>query len=161
MKYIGYGLFMLFAWLIPGLSLANPNSIAFAHNLQKDAQVAQHKGVPILIIFTSPDCSYCEVVMKNYLIPMQRNREYANKVIMRRVEINSIQPMTDFAGKTTTPQQYAAQFKIKITPVIIVYTPDGMPAADPLVGLGPADYYGGNLDSVIDAGLAKMHAAGH
>ena len=161
MKYIRFGLFAICAWMLSGMALANPNNIVLAHNLHQDAALAQRAGVPVLIIFTSPGCAYCERVMQNYLIPMQRNPEYARKVIIRRVDISSDTLLTDFGSKPTTGQQYAASLKIKLTPTIIVFTPNGTPAADPLVGLGPEDYYGGNLDAVIDAGLAKMHPAAH
>lgn len=159
MKYIRSGLFALCIWMLSGLAVANPNVISFAQNLHADAQLARQKGVPVLIIFTSVDCGYCERVIKDYLIPMQHNADYAKKVLIRRVEISSDKPLTGFDGKQITGQQYAALMKIKLTPTIIVFTPDGVPAGDPLVGLGPEDYYGGYLDAAIDAGLAKMHPA--
>jgi len=161
MKYIRFGLFALCAWMLSGQALANPNVISVAKDLHHDAQLALRTGVPVLIIFTSPGCSYCERVMKNYLIPMQRNRDYASKVLIRRVEIDSTKPLTGFDGKATSGQQYAASLKVKFTPTIIVFTPNGTPAGDPLIGLGPEDYYGGYLDAAIDAGLAKMRAAAH
>lgn len=159
MKYIQSGLFALCIWMLSGLAMANPNIVTYAKDLHADGQLAQHKGVPVLIIFTSVDCGYCERVMKNYLIPMQHNPVDSKKVLIRRVEISSDKPLTGFDGKPTTGKQYAAQMKIKLTPTIIVFTPDGVPAGDPLVGLGPEDYYGGYLDAAIDAGLSKMHPA--
>jgi len=147
--------------MLSGLAVANPNIVSFAKNLHADAQLARQKGVPVLIIFTSLDCGYCERVMKDYLIPMQHNPDSAKKVLIRRVEISSDKPLIGFDGKQITSQQYAALMKIKLTPTIIVFTPDGMPAGDPLVGLGPEDYYGGYLDAAIDAGLTKMRPAAH
>lgn len=161
MKYIRSGLFALCVWMLSGMALANPNNIVMARNLHNDAQLAERAGIPVLIIFTSPGCAYCERVMHNYLIPMQRNRDYARKVLIRRVDISSDSALTDFNGKLTTGQHYATALKVRLTPTIIVFTPNGVPAADPLVGLGPEDYYGGYLDAAIDAGLAKMHPAAH
>jgi thioredoxin-related protein len=136
-------------------AFAKTDIIAFAKDLQKDGQIAAQQHVPILIIFTSPDCHYCERVMKNFLIPMQGNPEYAHKVIMRRVEINNASKLIDFDGVVTTQQAYAATQKAHFTPTMIVYTPNGTSAADPLVGLGPEEYYGSYLDGLIDAGVAK------
>jgi hypothetical protein len=86
---------------------------------------------------------------------MQGNPEYAHKVIMRRVEINNASKLIDFDGVVTTQQAYAATQKAHFTPTMIVYTPNGTSAADPLVGLGPEEYYGSYLDGLIDAGVAK------
>ena len=80
--------------------------------------------------------------MNNFLIPMQRNPEYARKVIMRRVEINNSSKLIGFDGTVTTQKGYAATQKIRLTPTIVVYTPNGTRAGEPLVGLGPEEYYG-------------------
>lgn len=141
------------------IALAKSGSIAYATDLHKDAQIAAAKQLPILIIFTSPDCHYCEKVMQNFLIPMQSNAEYAHKVIMRRVEINKDNKLISFDGTPTTQRGYATAQKIRLTPTIVIYTPNGTPAAEPLVGLGPEEYYGSYLDNAIDAGLAKTRGA--
>jgi thioredoxin-related protein len=139
-------------------AIAKTDIIAFATDLQKDGRIAAQQHVPILIIFTSPDCHYCERVMNNFLIPMQRNPEYAHKVMMRRVEINNAAKLIGFDGSVTTQQAYAATQKARFTPTVMVYTPNGISAADPLVGLGPEEYYGTYLDGLIDAGVAKASA---
>ncbi|MEQ1667870.1 MAG: thioredoxin fold domain-containing protein [Sulfuriferula sp.] len=134
---------------------AAPKTIAYASDLHQDGLIAAQKHVPILIIFTSPDCHYCEKVMNSFLIPMQRNPEYARKVIMRRVEINSSSKLIGFDSAPTTQRAYAATQKIRLTPTVVIYTPSGTPAAEPLVGLGPEEYYGSYLDSAIATGLEK------
>lgn len=136
-------------------AIAKTETIAFATDLQKDGRVAAQQHLAILIVFTSPDCHYCERVMKNFLIPMQHNSDYTHKVIMRRVEINNASKLIGFDGSVTTQQAYAATQKARFTPTVIVYMPDGIPAADPLVGLGPEEYYGSYLDGLIDTGVAK------
>ena len=143
--------------LYVNMAIAKTDVIAFASDLQKDGYVANQKHIPILVIFTSPDCHYCERVMNNFLIPMQRNPEYARKVIMRRVEINNSSKLIGFDGTVTTQKGYAATQKIRLTPTIVVYTPSGTPAAEPLVGLGPEEYYGSYLDGAIDAGLVQTN----
>lgn len=147
--------------LCANVAWAAPKVIAYASDLQKDGLIAAQKHIPILIIFTSPDCHYCEQVMNNFLIPMQRNPEYTRKVIMRRVEINNNSKLVGFDGVSTTQRAYAAMQKIRLTPTVVVYMPNGLPAAEPLVGLGPEEYYGSYLDNAIDAGLEKSRAVTH
>ncbi len=139
-------------------AIAKTDIIAFASDLQKDGRIAAQKHVPILIIFTSRDCHYCETVMNSFLLPMQRNPEYTRKVMMRRVEISNDSKLIGFDGAVTTQKAYAASQKARFTPTVVVYTPSGVPAADALVGLGPEEYYGSYLDGLIDAGVAKTSA---
>lgn len=158
MKYALSAL-LLCSGLLAGPAAANPGVIRVASNLHADAQLAQRKGKPVLIIFTSPSCAYCERVIHYYLIPMQRNPDYAGKVLIRQMDMTSPRALVDFRGKATTEKQYAARLKINFAPTIMVFTPDGKPAGKPLVGLGPRDYYGGYMDQAIDAGRARMHVS--
>lgn len=160
MKYVLSAL-LLCSGLLAGAAAANPDVISVASNLHADAQLAQRKGKPVLIIFTSPSCAYCERVIHYYLIPMQRNPDYAGKVLIRQMDMTSSRALVDFRGNTTTEKHYAARLKITFAPTVMVFTPDGKPAGKPLVGLGPADYYGGYMDQAIDAGLARMHPTHH
>ena len=154
-------------WLLLFLSISStaawsaPSQIVYTHNLPQDARLGQRNGVPLLVIFTSPNCAYCERSMQDYLIPMQQNPQYLHKVLIRRIQITDETPLTGWDGKPTSGKQYAASLHIQLTPTIIVFTPDGQQASDPIVGVGSEDYYAGYLDDAIDAGLAKMQAATH
>lgn len=154
---LGLGLFLS---LSSAFSWSEPDQIIYTHNLPQDARVAQRNKVPLLVIFTSPKCAYCERSMQDYLIPMQQNPQYAHKVLIRRIQITDEKPLTGWDGKPTSGKQYAASLNIKLTPTIIVFTPDGKQASDPVVGVDSEDYYGGYLDNAIDAGLAKMQVSG-
>jgi thioredoxin-related protein len=158
MKYV-LSTLLLCSGLLAGPAAANSSVVRVASNLHADAQLAQRKGKPVLIIFTRPDCVYCERVIDYYLIPMQRNPDYAGKVLIRQMDMTSSKPLSDFRGHATTEKQYAARLKINFAPTIVVFTPDGEPASKPLVGLGSKDYYGGYMDQAINAGLAGMLAS--
>ncbi|MHB1676174.1 MAG: thioredoxin fold domain-containing protein [Sulfuriferula sp.] len=160
-KYLHLVWFVLGVLISSGDAWSAPDQLVYTHNLQQDGRVAQLHGVPVLIVFTSPDCSYCELAMHEYLIPMQHNPQYGNKVLIRRIQITDGAPLVGWDGKLTTGKQYAATLGIKLTPTIIVFSPAGVQAAEPIVGLGSEDYYGGYLDDAIDAGMAKMHTATH
>ncbi len=160
-KFLRLAGLSLFFSLFSALTWSAPQQIIYTHNLPQDARIAQKKGVPLLVIFTSPECAYCERSMQDYLIPMQQNPQYTHKVMIRRIQITDDTPLTGWDGKPTSGKLYAASLNIKLTPTIIVFTPDGKQASDPIVGVDSEDYYGGYLDNAIDAGLAKMHAAGH
>lgn len=140
---------------LPAHAAKGPGDVAVARDLKQDGQLAQHKGVPVLIVFTRPDCAYCDRVIHYYLMPMQRNPDYADTVLIRRLDITSTRKLIDFDGRPTTEDRFAKSLKVAFAPTIMVFTPDGKPAARPLVGLGPEDYYGGYLDQAIDTARKK------
>lgn len=156
MKLTALFLMGILAWT--GLSparAATPN-VPYSTNLKADAALAKSRGVPIMIMFGAPHCPYCERLLNEFLLPMQRNPEYAKKVLMRRVEVGSTQSLIDFDGKPTTQGDFARLHRIGLSPTIVVFDYRGNAVADPLVGLGPVDYYGGYLDAAIDTGLTKV-----
>ncbi len=90
---------------------------------------------------------------------MQRNPEYAGKVIMRQIEYQSRGRLVDFSGKTTTAAQFSRQQKVRLTPTIKLFDADGTVLAEPLIGLSTPDYYGAYLDRAIDEALGKIREA--
>lgn len=146
------------AWL-PVMAAQPPGDVAKASNLQHDGRLAGHKGEPVLIVFTSPDCRYCDRVINYYLVPMQTNPKTAGTVLIRQLDLTSSRKLVDFSGHVTTAHDFAKKLKVDFAPTVMVFTPDGTPAAKPLVGLGPEDYYGGYLDLTVDAAREKMHGA--
>jgi thioredoxin-related protein len=139
---------------------ATTTRIAPARDLHRDALHARRDGVPILIVFTRPDCRYCDRVIHYYLEPIQRNADTTGTVIIRRMDITGDETLRDFHGVRTTARAFARARHIDFAPTVVVYRPDGRPAAKPLVGLGPEDYYGGYLDAAIHAGRAQAKANG-
>lgn len=156
MKFTALFLMGILAWTAAAPARAATPDVPYSTSLKADAQLAKSRGVPLLVMFSAPHCAYCERLLSEFLLPMQRNPEYASKVLMRRVEVGSTETLTDFNGKPTTQGDFATQHQITLAPTIVVFDHHGKAAADPLVGLGPVDYYGGYLDAAIDTGLAKV-----
>lgn len=127
-----------------------------AVNLQTEASEAQARGVPLLLFFTASHCAYCTQVKAEFLLPMLRNPEYARKISMRQITVSSAASLRDFNGKQTTHKAFSRRHHIKLTPTVIVFSPQGAPLSEPLVGLSTPDFYGAYLDRAIDEGLAAM-----
>lgn len=156
MKFTVLFLMGILAWTTTTPARATTVDVPYSASLKADALLAKSRGVPVLVMFSAPHCGYCERLLNEFLLPMQRNPEYAAKVLMRRVEVGGAQKLLDFNGKSTTQGNFASQHRITLAPTIVVFDYQGKTAADPLVGLGPVDYYGGYLDAAIDAGLIKV-----
>ncbi|MFN3397323.1 MAG: thioredoxin family protein [Sulfurimicrobium sp.] len=155
---LGLGLAIL-AWIATASAAPGRDELGFATDLTQDAEVARTRQIPILILFVAPNCSYCERVKHDFLLPMQHNPEYANKVIFRQLYLKSGNTLLDFDGKRISHTRFAKQHKIKFTPTINLLDADGNLLAEPLVGLSTPDFYGAYLDAAIDAALAKMRAS--
>lgn len=139
-------------------TMANAESLPYVQDFAAEGKVAQAKRLPILVLFMSPHCLYCEKVLQEFLIPMTRNADYKTRVIMRQIDIGSNAKLRDFNGVMTTQRQFARDQHIQLVPTVKLFDGQGNEISDPIVGLLTVDFYGGFLDKAIDEGLAKMNA---
>ncbi len=147
----------ILAW---GLMAAGPaqaaDGLVHAKSFQADARAAARQKMPVMVIFTSPGCHYCERVKRDYLVPMQKDKAYRNKVVIREVTVGASTPLVDFDGTRTTEGAFAAAHKVFMVPTVKVLDLKGQDAAEPIVGLLTADYYFGYLEAAIEEGLGKL-----
>lgn len=147
----------ILAW---GLAASGPvlaaDGLVHAKSFQADARTAASRKIPVMVIFTSPGCHYCERVKREYLIPMHKDKAYRNKVLIREVTVGASTPLVDFDGTQTTEGAFAAAHKVFMVPTVKVLDLKGQDAAEPIVGLLTADYYFGYLEAAIDEGLGKL-----
>lgn len=146
------------AWALPAAWAADgvPSSL----DLRKDAAAARGINGAVLVAFVGDHCRYCERVLNEFLIPMSRNGEYRNKVVMRRIETDSHSRLRDFNGEETTQSEFAQAHGIRMTPTILVFDEKGQRLTKPLIGLTTVDYYGYYLDQTIDDALDKIRKLG-
>lgn len=149
---LGLGLASLACFGLAGAA----DEIPAAQDLSSEAAISRAGQLPVLILFTAENCAYCERVKREFLLPMQRNPEYADRVIMRQIEYRSRSRLVDFSGKITTAAQFSRQQKVRLTPTIKLFDAEGNVLTEPLVGLTTPDYYGAYLDRAIDEALAKI-----
>ncbi len=150
----------ILAWFAGGVPAAlDAEGVPLARDLQADGALAREKRLPLLVMFGTPSCPYCKLVLNDFLLPMSRNTDYQAKVIMREVEINSGRALVDFSGKLITHKQFAKAHRIKLAPTVVMFDADGQVLGEPMVGVSTPDYYGAFLDRAIDEALESVQAA--
>lgn len=131
------------------------SEVAMASDLAADARAAGARRVPLLVVFTAPDCGYCDRVLNEHLDPMQRDPAYRDKVVMRQVMLGSLKRLKDFSGKATTHDDFSRAITVRFAPTVKLYDAGGREVAEPLVGMTPA-FYGAYLDRAIEQGLGRL-----
>jgi len=123
-----------------------------------EAKDAQTRQVPILVLFMSETCEYCETVLEKFLLPMQRDPEYNDKVILRQIESSSGDALIDFDGKATTYSRFSRRHKVGGVPNVMLFDSNGRMLTS-IEGLLTVDFYYVFLVDAIDESLAKIKAA--
>ncbi len=119
------------------------------NDLNADAALAAQRGKPVLILFSLPDCSFCEVVRRNYLAPLARDGAQQERPVVREVGLTGSDPFLGFDKQRTSGGALAARYKVRFAPTVIVLDADGKLLAPPLVGGDVSGMYGAYLDGAL------------
>lgn len=115
------------------------------------AQVRRQRA-PLLVLFSTPGCPYCQEVRSNYLAP--RVAEQATRpvptVLIREVVITSRAPLIDAEGRHTTQAEFAARFGVRMVPVVALFDARMQLLGEPLVGIGRSGFYEAYLAREIE-----------
>ena len=145
------------AGLLGGLILACSGCAAWsatdlpaAIDLRSEATEAARSGNPLIIIYSRKDCKYCETVKRDYLKPLTESPRYKNKIVIRQINQDGDQALSDFKGGQTSHARFAVSEKVKLVPVVAFYGPDGRRLADPIIGARLPDFYASYLEDAIE-----------
>jgi thioredoxin-related protein len=130
--------------------------VPLAKDFEAEAKLARAKGLPILLMVGSETCTYCEFIDKHFLKPMIISGHYKDRVLIRKLYMDSLDNIRDFAGKPVGAEDFAARFRVKLTPTVLYLGPDGEELAPRMIGISSPDYYGAYLDEHIDAATEKL-----
>lgn len=143
---------------IAPVQAASSNRVPLAADFQADGAASARQGKPILILYSLPGCSACELIRRSYLLPMLNSQGEQAKVIVRQVDLTSPRALKEFTGRKTTHGEYSLSQGMQFAPVVNLVGPDGKALTAPLVGTMLPDFYAAYLDEAISAASAKLKA---
>ncbi len=127
-------------------------------DLSREASHISSQGLPLLIEFSAEDCPYCHLLEEEFLKPMLRSGDYTDRVIIRKVDIGSDIPLTDFDGAPVTGRELARRYGVKVTPTVLLLDAEGRELSARLIGVTTPDFFGGYLDAAIDESRRLLRA---
>jgi hypothetical protein len=129
-------------------------------NFGKASQAAAVLAEPLVVLISLPGCPFCEIVRRNYLVPM---RAESNLQAWQLDTTDAKTALTDFDGKRTTPASWIHAKQLRTTPTLLflssVHTkekPLGHELAERLEGFASADFYGAYLDDRLSTARSKL-----
>lgn len=145
-------------WCFAGAAASAQNgasdTLEQARDLAADGRLAAAKGVPLVILYSQDDCSWCEKLKREYLGPM--SRDPAAHVLVRELHMDHATPLLDFDGRRTTSADFSKKVKARFAPTVMFHGPNGAALAEPIVGFRLADFYGAYLDRAIDESRTRL-----
>ena len=119
-------------------------------DLRQEAEVMRAGKLVLVLEFAREDCLYCHKLERLFLLPMQRNADYDDKILIRSISLDDDQTVIDFEGRSLATNEFAARYGVSLTPTLLFLNADGIEISERLVGIWSEDFYGGFIDSRID-----------
>ena len=116
----------------------------------------QSDKLPVLLLMTTEDCSYCKAIRNNYLIPMLESGKYSSTILFRQLYIEDFSYLRDMEGKLITGDSIALKFDVEVTPTILFINSDWEELAERIVGINNVDYFDELLKNNISRARAHM-----
>ncbi len=125
-------------------------------DLRREADLMRADKLVLVLEFASEDCPYCRKLERLFLVPMQRNKEYDGKILIRSISMNDSDSVIDFDGRTLSTSEFAARYEVAVTPTLLFLNSDGVEMSERLVGIWSEDFYGGFIDNRIDEASGRL-----
>ncbi|MDP2811113.1 MAG: hypothetical protein Q8O34_13275 [Rhodocyclaceae bacterium] len=151
--WLGAVLWLLTSPLATAQSVA-PSALTEARDLAADARLAVAKGVPLVVLYSRDDCSWCEKLRREHLAPL--SRDPAAPAVVRELHMDRNTPLLDFDGRRTNSADFSRQMQARFAPTVMFHGQDGAALAEPIVGFRLADFYAAYLERAIQQSQARL-----
>lgn len=144
--------------ILPVTAPVSGDSVAMVSitDLRQEARIAKSRNLLLVIEFSSEYCGFCRKLEELFLVPMQRNAEYNDKILVRTISLDSYETLLDFEGRLMSTSDFASRYDVSLTPTLLFLNGDGVEMSEKLVGIWSEDFYGGFIDDRIDEGREKL-----
>ncbi len=125
-------------------------------DLQALGAVARQAGVPILLMFASEECPYCERLEAEVLGPMTLAGDDPRRVLLRKVMLETADGLRDFQGRAVSADELARRKGVGMVPTLYLLDGEGRELVPRIVGYTSPDFYPAYLDQAIDVARGLM-----
>ena len=132
--------------------------IQYVTDFSELAQVARDENKVIMLEVSASYCGYCDLLEEEFIKPMLRNDYYYEIALIRKIDLDSYQTIIDFSGNETTPDAFARNIKVALTPTIFFFDGNGREVSPRILGINSLDLYGGYIEDGLNNGLLKINS---
>ena len=121
-------------------------------------RTARRRRLPIVLLVSRSDCSYCALLKDEVLNPMMKSLEYENQALLGELMLDSEEPLRGFEGERELRGDVASRFDADLTPTLLFLAPDGSELAPRILGVNTLELFGFYVDRAITAARIRMDA---
>ena len=121
-------------------------------------RTARRRRLPIVLLVSRSDCSYCALLKDEVLNPMVKSREYDDQALLGELMLDSEEPLRGFQGEYELRDDVASRLDADLTPALLFLAPDGSELAPRILGVNTLEFFGFYVDRTIASARARLDA---
>ncbi|MCW8920482.1 MAG: thioredoxin fold domain-containing protein [Sedimenticola sp.] len=122
-----------------------------------EASTASKGNKPIMVVFSSDRCNYCDLLNQQVLNPLLKSGDLANRVHLREFKIDRSGKVVDFDGDPIRSHIFVSRYNIYATPTVLLLDQNGNILGEPIVGFNNPVTYKILLDKTIQQAQSMSH----
>jgi thioredoxin-related protein len=123
------------------------------NSFEEVAKTARAREVPILVEFSTPWCRYCEALEQQVLKPLMLNGKYKDRIIVKKLEVNSYSNIAGFDGKSYSTDHISRMYNVDLYPTLVFFDANGREVSQRIVGITVLEFVAGELEKAISAAV--------
>ena len=132
------------------------DEVPLVDDLAAFGRTAERRRVPIVLLVSRSDCSYCMVIKDEVLNPMMKSGEYDDQALIGELMLDAAKPLRGFDGEHGSRGEFASTHETDLTPTLLFLAPDGTELAPRIVGINTPELFGFNVDRAIGTARAQL-----
>ena len=132
------------------------DEVPLVDDLAALSRTAQRRRLPIVLLVSRSDCSYCMVIKDEVLNPMMKSGEYDDQALIAELMLDAAEPLRWFDGEHGIRDELASRFEADVTPTLLFLGPDGTELAGRIRGINTPELFGFYVDRAIGTARTRM-----
>ena len=132
------------------------DEVPLVDDLAALGRTAERRRLPIVLLVSRSDCSYCMVIKDEVLNPMMKSGEYDDQALIVELMLDSVEPLRWFDGEHGVRDELASRFAADVTPTLLFLGPDGTELARRIRGINTPELFGFYVDRAIGTARTRM-----
>ena len=145
----------IFFGLSCGHTFADKPQPTQASNFTIHSIESKNVGKPLVLYFSAKWCEFCKILNEEVINPVILGGGLENGILLT-LQIDDAKEIIDFNGEHVTPDAFALNYDVDITPTIIYVGPNGKEIAPRIIGITNIDFYFHYLTKNADIGKENM-----
>ena len=132
------------------------DEVPLVDDLAALGRTAKRRGLPIVLLVSRSDCSYCMVLKEEVLNPMMKSGEYDDQALIAELMLDEAEPLRWFDREYEVRDELASRLETDLTPTLLFLGPDGAELAPRIRGINTVELFGFYVDRAIGTARTRM-----